>query len=125
MSEGKFKLYGTDKETLEKHLQTYVQANYAKQIHSTHQTLEEVAFYPAHDPRRETKEYKAVHDKLCNKMDLACLVCGVRKSTLNNDKLNPYGAKQMETCWALANAVDVGKFNTILRLFLKKASRQA
>jgi len=125
MNESKFKLYGIDRENLEQHLQTYVQANYAKQIHSAHRTLEEVAFYPAHDPRRETKEYKAVHDKLCNEKDLPCLVCGVRKSTLSNDKLNPYGAKQMETHhhvveWALANAVDAGKFNSILRPFLKK-----
>jgi hypothetical protein len=125
MSKDKFKLYKSDREVLEDHLQTSVQADYAKQIHSTHQTLEEVAFYPAHDPRRETPEYKTIHDNLVNQKDLPCLVCGVRHSTLKDDNLNPYGARQMETHhhiveWALANAVDVGKFNKILRPFLQK-----
>lgn len=114
------KLYDSDKESLQAHLQTYNQANAVSQIHEDRRTLEEVAFYPAHDPRRETDEYKAIHKKLCVDQDLPCLICGVRNSTLNSgEKGNPFGAKQMETHhhlieWALANAIDADKFNKIL-----------
>jgi hypothetical protein len=89
-------------------------------VHEVHRLLDESAFYPEHGARTETKEYKAVHDLLTGKKDLPCLVCGVRKSTLKDKKQNPYGAKQMETHhhiveWALANAVDVAKFNKSIR----------
>ena len=52
-------------------------------------------------------------------LDLPCLVCGVKNSTLKNEKENPYGAKQLETHhhvieWALANAISVEKFNKTL-----------
>jgi hypothetical protein len=52
--------------------------------------------------------------------DLPCLVCGVRNSTLKNKSKNPHGAKQLETHhriieWALANAIDPGKFNNAIR----------
>lgn len=82
--------------------------------------LSEIAFYPKHAKRTETPEYKKVHKDLVVAKDLPCLVCGVQNSTLKNPKRNTYGAKQMETHhhvveWALANAVDVGKFNRILR----------
>ena len=53
-------------------------------------------------------------------LNLPCLVCGVRHSTLKDPKENRYGAKQMETHhhvieWALQNAIDVDKFNKTLR----------
>lgn len=94
------------------------------EIHRKRRSLEEIAFYPAHDKRRETKEYRAIHKKLVVEQDLPCKVCGVRKSTLSKDKKkNPFGANQIETHhsiieWALANAVDVNKFNNTLRLIL-------
>ena len=81
--------------------------------------LNEIAFYPAHDPRRETPEYKKTHRRLVIEQDRPCLICGVRNSTLKDKAHNLYGAKQMETHhhvieWALANAIDVTKFNKIL-----------
>ncbi len=93
-------------------------------IHKNQRRLTELAFYPAHDKRRETKEYKAAHKKLVVNKDLPCLVCGVKNSTLKNKAKNAYAAKQMETHhhvieWALANAVDVEKFNSILLPFLR------
>src|SRR5579872_493928 len=82
--------------------------------------LQEVAFYPVHDKRRETPAYKKVHHDLVVAKDLPCLVCGVKNSTLKKRADNPYGAAQLETHhhvieWALANAIDAGKFNKILR----------
>ena len=91
-----------------------------KGVHVVHRLLDESAFYPGHEARAETPEYKKVHDDLTGKKDLPCLVCGVKKSTLKDKKENPYGAKQMETHhhiveWSLANAIDVAKFNKALR----------
>jgi hypothetical protein len=85
-------------------------------IHQNPRLLKEIAFYPAHDARRETEAYKAVHKKMVVDMDLPCLICGVKHSSLQDKKKNIWGAKQMETHhhvieWALANAIDVDKFN--------------
>jgi hypothetical protein len=89
------------------------------EIHEMRRQLQEIDFYPAHDKRLETPEYKAAHKKLAIDQDLPCMVCGVRNSTLKDPAKNPFGAKQMETHhhvieWALANAVDVDKFNATL-----------
>jgi hypothetical protein len=91
----------------------------AEAIHLNRRLLTELAFYPAHDKRLETPEYKVVHHKLAVQLDLPCLVCGVRNSTLKDETKNRYGAKQMETHhhiieWALANAIDKDKFNAIM-----------
>jgi len=93
-------------------------------IHANPRLLKEMAFYPAHDKRRETPEYKAVHKKLVVELDLPCLVCGVRNSTLKDKIKNVFGAKQMETHhhiieWALANAISADRFNAILLPHLK------
>ena len=95
------------------------------EIHANVRQLTEYAFYPKHDARRETKEYKAVHNKLVKEMDRPCLICGVKNSTLKDKKINTFGAKQMETHhhvveWALANAIDIDKFNSTLLPFLKR-----
>lgn len=87
--------------------------------HIQDHTIEELQFYPEHDKRRETPEYKKIHKKLVFDLDLPCLVCGVRNSTLSDPKENPYGARQMETHhhiveWALQNAIGVDKFNKTL-----------
>lgn len=87
--------------------------------HVQNHTIEELQFYPEHDKRRETSAYIKTHKKLVETLDLPCLVCGVRHSTLGDPQENPYGAKQMETHhhiieWALQNAVDVEKFNKVL-----------
>jgi hypothetical protein len=88
-------------------------------IHKDPRLLKEIAFYPEHDKRRETKEYKTVHKKLTQELDLPCLICGIRNSTLKDKQKNSYGARQMETHhhiieWALDNAVSVEKFNSAL-----------
>lgn len=87
-----------------------------KAIHANARRLDEIAFYPAHDKRSETPEYKKVHKKLVHELDLPCLICGVKNSTLKDKKENLYGAKALETHhhiieWALAGAVSVEKFN--------------
>ncbi len=88
-------------------------------IHVNARVLREQAFYPAHDKRQETPEYVKVHHHMAIELDLPCLVCGVRNSTLHDATKNRYGAKAMETHhhvieWALANAVDTAKFNGTL-----------
>jgi hypothetical protein len=89
-------------------------------IHENRRQLDERAFYPAHDARKESTAYAKVHKQLCITEDLPCLVCGVRHSTLNDPKENRYGSTAMETHhhiieWALANAIDVDRFNKTLR----------
>ncbi len=89
-------------------------------IHENRRALTEMAFYPAHDQRLETSEYRAVHHEMVVTRDLPCLVCGVKNSTLKDKTANRYGAKAMETHhhiieWALANAIDAKKFNGTVR----------
>jgi hypothetical protein len=96
----------------------------AQEIHENPRVLKERAFYPAHDKRLETPEYKKAHDHLTKALDLPCLVCGVKNSTLKNKVQNRYGARQMETHhhlieWSLANAIDPAKFNKIVLPHLK------
>jgi hypothetical protein len=92
----------------------------AREIHENPRLLAELAFYPAHDKRKETPAYSAIHRQLTIEKDLPCMICGVKHSTLGNRAENPYRARAMETHhhvveWALANAVDLAKFNkTIL-----------
>jgi hypothetical protein len=89
-------------------------------VHENRRMLDERAFYPAHDKRTESSKYAAVHKKLCITLDLPCLVCGVKHSTLSDPKENRYQAKAMETHhhiieWALANAIDEIRFNKAIR----------
>jgi hypothetical protein len=83
---------------------------------------DEIAFYPAHSPRKESPEYAKVHHEMVVTQNLPCLVCGVTHRTVQNDTsmrdptLNPYAATAIETHhhvveWVLAGAVDVEKFN--------------
>lgn len=90
--------------------------DFLKQIHEVRRKLDERAFYPPHDKRRESEPYKTIHHQLVVEEDRPCLVCGVRNSTLKDKTQNRYGARQMETHhhvieWALANAIDTKKFN--------------
>ncbi len=91
----------------------------AQAVHNNKRMLNEIGFYPAHEPRGQTSEYKEIHRRLVVEQDKPCMVCGVRNSTLKDKTQNLFMAKQMEThhCiieWALANAIDVDKFNKIL-----------
>ncbi len=84
--------------------------------HWVSRTIKEDVLYPGHAPRKETKEYRAVRYKLVYDMDLPCLVCGVKQSTLKNKKENRFGAKMMQTHhrmieYAFAEGVDIDKFN--------------
>jgi hypothetical protein len=92
----------------------------AGDISEKRRLLREFAFYPGHDRRKESSAYHKVHRDMTVTKNLPCMVCGVSFQTLADPKQNPYGADQMETHhhiveWALANAVDVGRFNKILR----------
>lgn len=103
---------------VQQHLQS------VKEQHMQRHTVDELQFYPAHEGRTETPEYKAAHKHLVEELNLPCLVCGVRHSTLGDPNENKYGAKQLETHhhiieWALQNAVDVNKFNKIIRPHLE------
>jgi hypothetical protein len=85
-------------------------------VHAVSRLLREIVDYPGHVARRSSPEYLKAHSYLVKQLDLPCLVCGVRNSTLKDPKQNPAGAKQMETHhhiveWALANAIDLNKFN--------------
>jgi hypothetical protein len=122
MSQATVEATDVDATALSQHLIIQQASDDIKQMHARRQTLQEVAFYTAHDPRRETAEYKAAHHHLVVELDLPCLICGVTNSILGDPAkqqdvvLNSWGAKQNETHhhaieWALANAVDPDKFN--------------
>jgi hypothetical protein len=86
------------------------------EIHEIQLHHNEDVFYPPHPPRHVTPEYKQAHDRLVHEMKLPCLVCGVTIETVHDAKRNPYQARQLETHhhvveWALAHALDLGKFN--------------
>lgn len=96
-----------------------------RDIHSHKNTLVEVSFYPDHEPRKATAAYKKVHKKLIIEEDQPCIICGVRNSILGNSDKNLYKAIAMEThhCtieWSLTNAIDIQKFNEVLRPRLLK-----
>jgi hypothetical protein len=104
-------------------LTEHLRVQRAATLRKTTQTLDERDFYPAHDQRSDRPKYDQVHQRLCFTLDLPCLVCGVRNSTLSDPAENRYGARQMETHhhvieWALADAVDTARFNKTIRPFL-------
>jgi hypothetical protein len=100
----------------------------AAAFHEVRRLLDERAFYPAHDARKESSAYAKVHKALVK--EGRCLICGVTNEVLKkqakreNLNLNPYAAKQLETHhhvieWALANAIDTDKFNKLVFPHLK------
>lgn len=48
--------------------------------HPLHRTLDELAWYPPHDPRKASSEYKRVHHRLVYEMDERCWICGITHS---------------------------------------------
>ena len=97
--------------------------------HALNRMLDEVAFYPAHDQRKESPAYAKVHHQMTVIDDKRCLVCGVKHSTLNDPAQNPFGAIAMETHhhtieWALANAIDADKFNQHILPGLRRTASQ-
>lgn len=90
--------------------------NPLSKAHLVARALKEAVFYPAHDARTESPAYAKAHHHLVVVLDLPCLVCGVKNSTLGDTTVNKVGAHDMETHhhvveWALQNAIDLGKFN--------------
>ncbi len=92
----------------------------ASGFHEVRRLLDERAFYPPHDARKESPAYAKVHEQLVK--EHGCLICGVTYDVLKDEKTrqdltkNPYAARQLETHhhvieWALANAIDPDKFN--------------
>lgn len=84
-------------------------------LYELHRKLDERAFYPKHDLRKESPEYARVHHAMVHDEDLPCEICGVRNSTLRRRTKNPFRASQLETHhatieWALANIVSLELF---------------
>jgi hypothetical protein len=84
-------------------------------LHEVRRKLDERAFYPKHDPRKESAAYRAVHKAMVVTEDQPCAICGVRQTTLKNKADNPFGATQMETHhavieWALLEAISLQRF---------------
>lgn len=82
--------------------------------HGQGRRLTETVWYPEHQSRKASAEYRAVHHRLIYEMDEPCWICGVRNSTLGDPQQNPRGATAMETHhwhveWALANSIDPAK----------------
>ncbi len=75
-----------------------------KQPHVVTRRLTESVAYPAHEPRKASPEYKAVHKHLVYELDEGCWVCGVKQSQLAKGEHNETHHWHLE--WALANAVD-------------------
>lgn len=74
--------------------------------------LVEDVFYPPHDPRKASAEYKRTHKKLVVEMDEPCWVCGVRHSDVLKMPKDQQRLWQLETHhdeleWAAANGVDL------------------
>jgi hypothetical protein len=75
--------------------------------HTQTRTLTESIWYPEHDPRKASAEYKRVHHHLVYELDTPCWICGVRQSQM------PDG-EHMETHhwhveWALEHRIDPAK----------------
>ena len=66
-------------------------------------TLVEDIYYPPHEPRRASAEFRHVRHKLIVEMDEPCWICGIRNST--GGKMEAHH-DQLE--WAAANGVDLG-----------------
>lgn len=66
-------------------------------VHATGEGLAAIEMTPPHPPREETPEYSRAHHHLTRVLDEPCAMCGVRNSTLNDPKQNPFGATALET----------------------------
>lgn len=86
------------------------------QNHTVEETIHEDILTPGHAPRTESREYALIHRQLVKVLDLPCIVCGVRNSTLNDPLHNVFASNMLQTHhrfieWSLMNAIDVDKFN--------------
>ena len=72
--------------------------------HIVKRQLDEAIAYPAHDPRTESAEYKAVHHHLVYELNEPCWICGITHDAGGNMETHHAVVE-----WALANAVDPKK----------------
>lgn len=72
--------------------------------HLVTRQLSESVWYPSHDPRKSSAEYRRVHQHLVYELDEACWICGIRQSEQLKGVHNETHHFHLE--WALANAVD-------------------
>jgi hypothetical protein len=94
-SSGLGKRTAVDKGMLDRLKDQLAVQKHVEAIRANPRLLKEMAFYPAHDKRSETPLYKKAHNHLTQELDLPCLVCGVKNSTLKSETENRYGAKAM------------------------------
>lgn len=66
-------------------------------VHATTGGVAEIEMTPPHPPREETPQYARAHHHLIYELDEPCAMCGVKHSTLDDPRQNPFGAKAMET----------------------------
>ena len=93
-------------------------------IHGGFTKFIEADFFPEHEKRHETEEYRQIHHKIIKVDNAPCVVCGVTTRTLDDPSHNFYKATQIELHhfhieWALTNAIDIKKFNNLFRPHLK------
>ncbi|HTK07256.1 MAG TPA: hypothetical protein VL485_08810 [Ktedonobacteraceae bacterium] len=87
-------------------------------VHATTFEVAEVEMTPPHPPREETPIYARTHRHLVYNLDTPCAICGVRNSTLDTPRENPFHAKAIETHHypierSLLNACDPRKVHVI------------
>jgi hypothetical protein len=74
--------------------------------------LVEDVFYPPHEPRKASSEYRRVHRELVVTRDEPCWICGLRNSDVEEMASMKRRLWQLETHhdeleWAAANGVDL------------------
>lgn len=77
-------------------------------------TLVEDVFYPPHEPRKASAEYKKTHHKLVVEMNEPCWICGITHADWLQLPKEDQKHWQLETHhdeleWAAANGVDLTK----------------
>lgn len=72
-----------------------------------HRELEELVYYPEHDPRKASSTYTKTHHHLVYEMDEPCWICGIRNSTAPKKGYMETHHQHLE--WAAANGVDLAK----------------
>lgn len=98
-------------------------------IHGKFNQFAEADFYPEHEKRKESPEYRKIRSQIIIEQNSGCIICGVTNKDLSDPitrkdtRINFYQASHMELHhyhveWALANAVDLDKFNNLLRVHL-------
>ena len=99
-------------------------------VHATTEGVAVVEMTPPHPPREETPEYTKAHHHLVYELDSPCAMCGVRHSTLNDPKENPFGAAALETHHypierSLLDACDPTKVSVVFPHVTDQASLEA